>query len=319
MRIAAIDCGTNTVLLLVAEHLPRQPPQNDGPARSAGPRLRAVAEFLEMPRLGQDLDRTGRLHPDAMQRTLDALARQKQRALEFGAERLIAVGTESLRAAQNGAEFLTRVKEVLGETPLRVISGQEEARLSFRSVAESLPPPPAGIRSVLDIGGGSTELVVGSGRTPSAWASVPIGSVRLTERLLKSDPPTPGEKQALVSAIDTALAGLPESRGELVALAGTATTIGALHLGLLQHDSAQIDGMRMPVSALSALCDRLGGLSVAERKLLPGLDSRRADVIYAGGMILLRAALRSAVAEVIVSDRGVRWGALEELLDDLTR
>lgn len=300
MRMAAIDCGTNTALMLVAEWDPAQ----------KGPRLRAVGEFLEMPRLGQELDRTGRLHPDAMQRTLDALVRQRQRAVDLGAERIIAVGTESLRAAENGQEFLDRAAAV--GVPLRVISGDEEARLSFRSVATS------GSRSVLDIGGGSTELVVGSGPAPSVWASVPIGSVRLTERLLKGDPPSETERQALVAAIDAALPGLPAASGELVALAGTATTLAALHLGLPEHDSGRIDGLRIPLADLSALVDKLGRMAVSERLRLPGLDPRRADVIYAGGMILVRVAVRAGVSGVTISDRGVRWGALEELVDELS-
>lgn len=311
MRMAAIDCGTNTALMLVAEW----DRGAESPDAGRGPRLRAVGEFLEMPRLGQELDRTGRLHPDAMQRTLDALVRQRRRAEELGAERIIAVGTESLRAADNGQEFLDRAA-ALG-VPLRVISGDEEARLSFRSVSASLPPPAAGARSVLDIGGGSTELVVGSGPNPSVWASVPIGSVRLTERLLKGDPPSADERQALVAAIDAKLPGLPAQSGELVALAGTATTLAALHLGLPEHDSKRIDGLRMALSDLSALVEKLGQMSVAERLRLPGLDPRRADVIYAGGMILLRVAVRAGVSEVTISDRGVRWGALEELVDEL--
>lgn len=301
MRLAAIDCGTNTVLLLVAELQPDRVP-----------RLVKVADFLEMPRLGQELDRTGRLHPDAMVRTLAALAAQRQRALDLGAEEVFAIGTESLRAASNGAEFLARAAEA--GVPLRVISGQEEARLSFRSVSASLPLPAGAKRSVLDIGGGSTELIVGSDG-PELSASVPIGSVRLTERLVRSDPPTPDEKAALGRAIEEALDGLPPPAGELVALAGTATTVAALHLGLATYDSARIDGMRLPVPALAGLVERLGGLTVAERCALPGLDPRRADVIYAGATILLRVALRARVPEVVISDRGVRWGALEEQAD----
>jgi len=305
MPIAAIDCGTNTVLLLVAE------PESAGPGK---PRLRARLEHLEMPRLGQDLDRTGQLHPDAMQRTIDALVRQRQRAVDLGADRILCVGTESLRAARNGEEFLARA--AASGVPLRVISGDDEARLSFRSAAASLPDAEFdGLRSVLDIGGGSTELVVGSGRTPTSFASVPIGSVRLTERICKCDPPTAEEKAALITTIDQALSGLPQPQGALVALAGTATTLAALHLGLAAHDSGRIDGLHISVADLSALVDRLGDMSVAARRELPGLDARRADVIYAGGMILVRVAKRAGVDEVIISDRGVRWGLLEELLD----
>jgi exopolyphosphatase/guanosine-5'-triphosphate,3'-diphosphate pyrophosphatase len=164
---------------------------------------------------------------------------------------------------------------------------------------------------VLDIGGGSTELIVGGSR-PERWASVKIGSVRLTERLLPSDPPTAAEQRALVETVQRELAALPAAEGELVALAGTATTVAAIHLGLTVHDSARLDGLRVPTAALSELAERLGRLPVRERLKLAGLDPRRADVIYAGAVILEQAALRAGVAEVVISDRGVRWGVLEE-------
>ena len=309
MRLAAIDVGTNTALMLVADYLPGQTP-----------RLQAVADFLEMPRLGQDLDRTGRLHPEAIARTLAALRRQLERAKEHGVAQVLIVGTESMRAAANSAELLTQIAE-LG-VPLRIISGDEEARLSFRSVVESLPKPSAGALSVLDIGGGSTELVVGgkdSGWKPFKWQSVKVGSVRMHERHLHSDPPTPSEQAALRTTIRAAIKDLPQARGPLVALAGTATTLGALHLGLKEHDSKRLDGLKLPVAALTQLLARLSTLTVAQRCELPGLDMRRADVIYAGGVILEEVALQAGVDEVIISDRGVRWGVLEELADSLGR
>lgn len=308
MRLAAIDCGTNTALMLVAEVV-RRPEATSGGSRA---RLVAVADFLEMPRLGQDLDRTGRLHPEAIERGVAAVKRQLERARELGVEKVIAVGTESLRAASNSSEFLSRLDE-LG-VPLRIISGDDEARFSFNSVARSLPRAPAGRLSVLDIGGGSTELIVG-GLAPERWASVKIGSVRLTERLLAGDPPTAEQKSALVQTIQRELEKLPAPEGELVALAGTATTIAAMHLGLLAHDSARIDGLRIKVAALAALTERLGERTVEERRQLPGLDPRRADVIYAGAVILWQVALRAGVSEIGISDRGVRWGVLEEVVE----
>jgi len=287
-----------------------------GPPTPRPQRLVAVADFLEMPRLGQDLDRTGRLHPDAIERGVAAFTRQLQRARELGVDSLIAIGTESLRAASNSAEFLSRIA-ALG-IPLRIISSDDEARLSFHSVVRSLPMPPGGRRSVLDIGGGSTELIVG-GTHPERWASVKIGSVRLTERLLPSDPPTPAEQQALIETVRSALTALPAPEGELVALAGTATTIAAIHLGLSVHDSARLDGLRMPTAAVAAIAQKLAGLPVAERRQLAGLDARRADVIYAGAVILWQVALNAGVAEIVISDRGVRWGVLEEVVDQLSR
>ena len=277
-------------------------------------RLVAVADFLEMPRLGQDLDRTGRLHPDAIVRGVESIQRQLQRARDLGVDRVIAIGTEALRAASNSAEFLAPLADM--GVPLRIISGDDEARLSFHSVVRSLPLPAGGRRSVLDIGGGSTELIVG-GTRPERWASIKIGSVRLTERLLPSDPPTATEQQALLTTIRTALTGLPTPEGELVALAGTATTLGAIHLGLTVHDSTRIDGMRIPTTALARIAQELGNQPVAARLQLAGLDARRADVIYAGAVILWQVAELAGVSEVVISDRGVRWGVLEEEVDQL--
>lgn len=316
MKLAAIDCGTNTVLLLIADWQPGH-----------HPRLRRLADFMEMPRLGQGLDGSGRLQPHAIERALAALQRQRIRAQEAGAEHLVAIATESVRAAQNGSEFLAAAASPTIGVPLRVVGGDEEARLSYRSVAESCGGPAVSSetdggswRSVVDIGGGSTELIVGSGRSLHAHRSVPIGSVRLTERLIRSDPPSEREQQDLFSAIDQAIAELPEARGELVALAGTATTVASLHLGAAMptYDGERVDGLRLSVAQLGELVTRLARLSLVERRALPGLDPRRADVIYAGAAILWRIALRAGVSHFTVSDRGVRWGALEELVDSLS-
>lgn len=278
---------------------------------------------MEMPRLGQGLDASGRLQPEAIARGLAALQRQRQRAEEAGAQHIVAIATESVRAAANGDEFLAAAAAPPVGVKLRVVGGDEEARLSYRSVAESSPGSgersAGGWRSVLDIGGGSTELIVGQGRDLHAHRSVPIGSVRLTERLIRSDPPSPAEQQALIDAIDQAIAALPQPQGDLVALAGTATSVASLHLGAAMptYDGERIDGMRLSVADVEQLIGRLASLSVAERRALPGLDPRRADVIYAGATILWRIALRAGVSHFTVSDRGVRWGAMEEFIDSL--
>lgn len=279
-----------------------------------------------MPRLGQGLDASGRLQPEAIARGLAALGRQRERAEAAGVEHIVAIATESVRAAQNGDEFLAAAAADPVGVKLRVVGGDEEARLSYRSIVESTSTAAgagesadADWRSVLDIGGGSTELIVGRGRSLHAHRSVPIGSVRLTERHIRSDPPTPAEQQALIADIDQAIAALPESRGELVSLAGTATSLAALHLGdsMPTYDGERVDGLRFDVADLQRLVARLASLSVAERRALPGLDPRRADVIYAGATILWRIALRAGIDHFTVSDRGVRWGAMEEFIDSL--
>lgn len=314
MKLAAIDCGTNTVLILVAEWCPGE-----------RPRLRRVADFMEMPRLGQGLDATGCLQPEAMQRALTALQRQRERAEQAGAERIVAIATESVRAAKNSTEFLSAAAAAPVGVTLRVIGGDEEARLSFRSVVESLQATAATADdaswcSVVDIGGGSTELIVGQGASLHAHRSVPIGSVRLSERLIRHDPPTAAEHEALISTIDAAISELPVARGPLVALAGTATSVAALQLGdrMPSYDGDLVDGLQLPCATLEAWVQRLSRLTVDQRRQLPGLDPRRADVIYPGATILWRIALLAGVDRLTISDRGVRWGALEECIDALS-
>ncbi len=297
MRVAAVDVGTNTALLLIAE-------LREG-------RLSPTANEAEIVRLGQGVDRTRRLAPEAVDRTLAVLARYGELVAKSGVDRAAAVGTQALREVENGQEFLVRAQAALG-FPVEVIDGEREARLSFRAVAASFPEPPGGRRTVLDIGGGSTELVVG-GRDVERLASVPIGAVRLTERLLHHDPPTPDERAALIVEIDRALDGAPHPEGQLVGVAGTVTTMCAISLGLAVYDGERVHGSRLSRAEVERTVAHLGAMPLGERKRLPGLDPRRADVIFAGGAILARVMARAAVDELIVSDRGIRWGLAGEL------
>jgi exopolyphosphatase/guanosine-5'-triphosphate,3'-diphosphate pyrophosphatase len=165
---------------------------------------------------------------------------------------------------------------------------------------------------VVDIGGGSTELIVGGAQVERA-VSVPIGSVRLTERLLLHDPPAAEERRALDAAIDRALEAAPQPEGELWGVAGTVTTLCALALGLTDYDGARVHGQKLARDEVERQLERLGALPLAERRRLRGLDPRRADVIVAGAAILARVMARAGAAEVGVSDRGIRWGLAYEL------
>jgi exopolyphosphatase/guanosine-5'-triphosphate,3'-diphosphate pyrophosphatase len=298
MRVATIDLGTNTALLLIVESGPR------GPA--------IVAEEAEIVRLGEKVDRTGRLDDAAMARTLAVLERYGERIRKERVDRIAAVGTQTLREVSNGAAFLEKVEAAIG-APLEVIDGKREAELSWGAVAASFSLPSTGRRTVLDIGGGSTELNVG-GATLERSVSVPIGSVRLTERLLKHDPPTEEERGALAAFIDQALLAAPIPEGELVGVAGTVTTIAAIALGMTDYDGARVHGVRMARAQIEEIVARLGESPVADRKRTPGLDPRRADVIYAGGVILCRVLARGGQDELLVSDRGIRWGLAAEIL-----
>ncbi len=298
MRVAAIDVGTNTVLLLIAER--------DGGG------LRAVVDRAEITRLGKGVDQSGVLDGEAVERTLAVLARYGEEIRAAGVARAAAVGTETLRAAANGAAFLTRAQQILG-FPVEVIHGEREAALSWRAVADAFPLAPGRTRAVVDIGGGSTEIIVGGARLERA-ISIPIGSVRLTERLLHHDPPTDEERAALDAAIDRALDAAPSpAADELVGVAGTVTTLCAISLGLTDYDGARVHGAVLAVDEVRRIVDGLGATPLADRRRTPGLDPRRADVIYAGGAILLRLIARAGVGELRVSDRGIRWGLAAEL------
>lgn len=297
MRVATIDIGTNTITFLVAEV------GSDG--------LRSVCDEAIITRLGEGVDRTGTLAPQAIDRTIAALRSCANRAAALHVARIAAVSTQAAREARNGDAFLQRARAVLGED-VEIIDGAREANLSWRATASAFPLHPGARRTVLDIGGGSTEVIVG-GAAPERIASVRIGSVRMTERHLAHDPPTLAERNSMIAAIDRALDEAPAPEGELVGIAGTVTTLCATHFALDSYDGARVHGCRMRRAEVDALVERLAAATVADRRTMPGLDPRRADVIFAGATILARVMARANIDEVLVSDRGVRWGLAEEL------
>lgn len=307
MRIATIDIGTNTVLALDAS--------------SEEDEVRSTGDHIDIVRLGEGLDKSGRLSEAAMARALAVLSRHGERLRAEPPDVIRAVATEAVRKADNAAEFLARATVALG-APVEVIDGQREAQLSWLATTRSLPRPaphPGGPRAVLEIGGGSTQLMIGdpSASAPARAVSLPIGSVRLTERTIHSDPPTLEDRRALVSAIDAALDGAPllapGCAADLVGIAGTVTTLCAIHLALATYDAERVHGARMSRAEVEAVVDGLGRSTQAERLKLPGLDAKRADVIFAGGSIAARVLERGAFSSLIVSDRGVRWGLAYEV------
>jgi exopolyphosphatase/guanosine-5'-triphosphate,3'-diphosphate pyrophosphatase len=301
-RIATIDCGTNTILLLVAE--------------VQGGRLVPVEERAEIVRLGEGLDASGRLKDEAIARTLAALDGYVARIEHHGAERVLAVGTEALRKAQNGRQLVDEARARLAQVggTFEVIDGAREAALSWRAVADAFPT--LARRTVVDIGGGSTEVLVGAARIEEV-VSLPIGAVRLTERLLHHDPPTADETRALRDTIDAALAGAPAPVPPVVGIAGTVTTLSAMAQRLATYSAERVHGAELAVSELAALVDTLGVTPLAARKRLPGLEPKRADVIYAGALILERILARASADRCLVSDRGIRWGLAAEALASL--
>jgi exopolyphosphatase/guanosine-5'-triphosphate,3'-diphosphate pyrophosphatase len=295
--LAAIDIGTNSVLLTVAS------------AESGG--LLALAERAEITRLGKGVDKTGTLSEPGMSATLRVLGAYVEEALGFGVTdpRVIAcVATSAARDAENGPAFLNLVREETGLT-LEIIGGKREAELTLLAARHDFGPSQQPL-AVVDLGGGSTEVAIDVDRAAGPFAeSFPIGSVRLHERW--------GEDRAAVLAdIDRALQAVPKVRAgaRVVGIAGTWTTLATLALELTSYDAARVHGHVLSVETVEALADRLWGLTLTERLLLPGLQPGRADVIAVGALIAARALRALGATEVVVSDRGVRWGLLYERL-----
>jgi exopolyphosphatase/guanosine-5'-triphosphate,3'-diphosphate pyrophosphatase len=304
-RVGAIDVGTNTVLLLVAE--------GDASAPVA------VAEHATITRLGAGVDRTGWLAADAVDRTLAALENYAGLLRRHGVDHVDAVCTSAARDAENGHEFLERATLVLGATP-RIIDGKEEARLTFDGALTGLDI--GGRVTVFDVGGGSTEIILGAppgdlddGASILASTSLDVGSVRLTERHMASDPPTLAELHAVRADVARALGTVSfRPTTKLVGVAGTVTTLSAIHQRLSLYDSSVVHGSRLSRSVVERIVSELAALPLDARRRVTGLPPARADVVVAGGIIVLAVLDFANAGELVVSDRGVRWGLARNAL-----
>lgn len=315
-RVAAVDCGTNSIRLLVAD------------AEPESGELLELDRRMKIVRLGQGVDRTGRLAPEALERTFAACREYAEVIRGLGVERVRFVATSASRDAENREEFVRGVVDILGVEP-EVISGDQEAEFSFTGATKELKGHDhvAGPYLVVDIGGGSTEFVAGDERVRAA-RSVDIGCVRLTERHLVSDgaisdPPTDGQitamkkdvRQALDLAEETvALTGAcrPGEGGHtLVGLAGSVTTVAAIALELEAYDPAAIHHSRIPVDQVREITEWLVRSTHAERAAIPVMHPGRVDVIAAGALVLLSIMERTGAEEVVVSEHdildGIAW------------
>jgi exopolyphosphatase/guanosine-5'-triphosphate,3'-diphosphate pyrophosphatase len=304
VHLATVDVGTNTTLLLVAR------------AEAGAPGgVTVLDERAEITRLGRGIGGDGRLGAAGIERTLAALREFAAVAHRHGAA-INAVGTEALRRAPNAADFLAPAAAILG-APIEVIDGEREAALTFRAVATSFPDARVGPLAVVDIGGGSTEVVLATDGRPDFRTSLPLGSVRLTETFVRHDPPATDERAAIEQAIDARLAAVPFPAGgsALCGVAGTVTSLAAMTQALASYDPARVHGYRLGRAELAAQIARLASATEAEREAMAGLDPRRADVILAGALILDRVARAAGAAEIRVCDRGIRWGLLYEILE----
>ncbi|WP_167202816.1 exopolyphosphatase [Actinomyces respiraculi] len=309
-RVAAIDCGTNTIRLLVADLVPGQ----------GGPTLASLARENEIVRLGQGVDRTGRLDDAALARTLAVVEDYAARVRELAADRVRFVATSATRDAENRAVFVEGVRERLGIEP-EVVSGDEEARLSFTGALSGAHGAPESTRLVVDLGGGSTELVLGTA-APEAAVSMDTGSVRVTERYLADGvtPATEAAARAHVRALlDLAGESVPLERAdELVGLAGTITTITAHALGLREFDAEAIDGARLSIEDALASCEAVLHSTAAERESWGYLRPGRRDVIAAGALVwsevVTRAVERTAEAGAALTTTTT---SLHDILDGI--
>ncbi len=300
MRVAAIDCGTNTIKLLVGD-LP------DVDVRE-----------LRMVRLGQDLDRTGRIADEALERAFAAIDEYAAiiKSYDVPPSRVRFVATSASRDASNADVFVAGVRDRIGVEP-EVVSGADEAALSFDGAVRNLARPPAEPVLVIDIGGGSTELILGR-NAPDAADSMDIGSVRMHERHLHSDPPTRAEIDACVADIDAHLDACPVSPADaatVVGVAGTVTQLAAVALELPAYDREAVDQSVFSRAQVQATVDRLLAMTVAERRALPSMHPGRADVIGAGALILSRVLRRAGVDSLVVSEAdildGIAWSLVE--------
>ena len=301
-RVASIDIGTNTFLLLIAE--------------VGGKGLTPLLEQETIVRLGEGVQKNNVLSQEAMERGLQTLAFYMEQCRKMGAQKVFAVGTSALRDAKNSETFLKRTKEKL-DLSIEIISGEEEAQLSFLAVTRDLNNSEQSI-FVVDVGGGSTEFILGRNNGITQWVSLPMGSVRYTERFLNSDPVREGEWEELGKEVRKFLTEAPRPRPpfSMVAVGGTATALASVQQGLDQFVYEKIHHFILEREALKSQLDLYRFRTIEERRKIPGLSPGRADVILAGGAILYQAMIEIDCPSVLISCQGVRYGLIYKKIAD---
>ena len=311
-RVGAVDCGTNSIRLLIADRA------DDG--------LRDIHREMRIVRLGQGVDATGRFAPDALARTRAALSAYAELMRDHDVSRVRMVATSATRDAANRDVFFEMTAEVLGAVVpgavAEVITGTEEAALSFRGAVDELDPA-AGPFVVVDLGGGSTEVVLGTGDVEASH-SADIGCVRLTERCLHTDPPTAAEiaaaREVAREGLAEAFRAVPVERARTwVGVAGTMTTLSALAQKMTTYDSEAIHLSRVPFDDLLGVCDDLIAMTRAQRAVLGPMHEGRVDVIGGGAIIVeeLADALgrRAGIDELVVSEHDILDGIALSIAD----
>ena len=299
MKYASIDIGTNTVLMLVAEY--------------RGGRLEDALDLATITRLGEGLRQTGLISGNAAERTLEVLRRYKETARRLGVDEIECVGTAALREAQNSADFTERASAELG-IRVRVISGRDEAYYTYLSVREDRFP---GMDRfiIVDIGGGSTELIEGDRERFGGFVSLPVGSVKLTEQFIRSDPPKEEEIERLTRYLKETISAPFDGRGEMViGTAGTVTNLAGIVLGLEGYEKEKVHGLRISLREIDAVIERLKGLTVAQRRDVRGMEQGREDILPQGILLMGEIMRYFGAGELTVSAGGVRYGVLYEKL-----
>jgi exopolyphosphatase/guanosine-5'-triphosphate,3'-diphosphate pyrophosphatase len=305
-RVAAIDCGTNSIRLLIAE-----------PDGAGG--LKDLERRLEVVRLGQGVDATGEFHPDALRRTFAAVDDYAEliKKAEVPVENVHFVATSAARDVKNREALFAGIKERLGVLP-DVISGETEARLSFNGALSRVTPEGEPVL-VMDIGGGSTELITGSvaGELHSA-ISLDVGSVRVTERFLKQNPVADIDLARAAAYVDELLADSGVDFGSIgtwIGVAGTVTTLAGVYLGLEHYDRERVHGAVIPVASVEELLHQLAAMTVDQIRAFPSMHPGRADVITGGALVEARIAARLNVGDLIVSESDILDGIALQLID----
>lgn len=298
MNVAAIDIGTNSVRLLIADETGRE-----------------LERPMRITRLGQGVDVSGSLAPEAIARTTAVLAEYRTSMERYGVQRVRATATSAARDARNSQEFFDAAERALGARP-ELLSGEEEARLSFRGATHGLPPDAAPFL-IIDLGGGSTELVLGKSE-PEALISLQMGCVRMTERHLKSDPPLPAELDASFADVRRELERArgvidPRRARTVVGLAGTVTALSALQLGLTRYDASRTHHSRLTRAEVEASFSRLSTASAADRRRMLA-EPARAEVIVGGAAVLLTLMQEFSIDDLLVSEHDILDGLAASLL-----
>ncbi|OPZ63181.1 MAG: Guanosine-5'-triphosphate,3'-diphosphate pyrophosphatase [Firmicutes bacterium ADurb.Bin506] len=298
---AVIDIGTNSIKLFVAE-------------LGADGVLRSIADTNNIARLGEGMGDTGMLQPEAMARNAEAVAEFAELARAKGASEVIAVGTMALRTAKNTPEFVAAVRARAG-IDVQVIPGEQEAELAYLAVLSGLGAY-GGALVICDVGGGSSEFVFGQGDAVTRRFSINLGAVKVTERFLKSDPPSTAQIDDAVAFImgELEAGDVSGEASRLVGIGGTVTSMGAVKLEMAEYDADRIQGAVLTAADIDGLIEMFSSMPLAERKKITGLQPKRAEVIIGGACIIKCIMRRLNLSELVMSDRGLRHGLMYKIL-----